>query len=689
MNSINLIFGTHNNQPVGNFDYIIENVYQRAYKPFLSIINNYPDFPVTLHYSGILLQWLEDHHPEFIMLLVELTKKKQVELLGGGFYEPVLSMIPNPDKIGQIENLTTFLRQRFGRRPRGFWVTERVWEPSHAFTLSTSGMEYVFLDDIHIKSAGVEDSDLYFSFLTEDQGKTLSVFPLSKSLRYIIPYREPHEVISFLKNIATAEGDRIVTIIDDGEKFGEWKGSYERCYSGGWMKEFIDLINENRDWIHPVHPGAYLKEHGCRDKLYFPCMLYDEMLDWVLAPSMTKKLSDLRRKIAMKTGENGFLPGGLFKSFLTKYPESNFMYSKMMYVNILVNQMGGDKYGKKAAKEEMWKGQCNHAYWHGTSGGIYFNHLRKGIYRSLIDAEKLTREKGMFLPSIFCIDFDMDGKDEYIYQGIEYNGYIHSKGGSLFEFDYLPCSWNYLDTMSRYVEYYHTYIEKENGYDTYLRKAFIDHFFAENTDSRSFQKMKYDELGDFVDRRYKAVSIDRDRFELSLEREGRVKIRESELPVRVEKTYSFAQKYITVRYRIANRSNESLDVSFGVEINLALSSPREEDQEIFVSENNTKTANSDTLSELENCKHITINDKNNNVKISIESDLAFSLWSMTIETLSQSIDSLERIYQGTCFVLLFSLYLSADTVWENSIKLCIDELGSSPNLPFDLAQDRQ
>jgi hypothetical protein len=674
MKSINLIFGTHNNQPVGNFDYIIENVYQRAYKPFLSIINNYTDFPVTLHYSGILLQWLEEHHPEFIMLLVEMTKNKQVELLGGGFYEPVLSMIPNPDKIGQIEHLTTFLRQRFGRRPRGFWVTERVWEPSHAFTLSASGIEYIFLDDIHIKSGGVEDNDLYYSFLTEDQGKTISVFPLSKSLRYIIPYREPEDVISFLKNIATEEGDRIVTIIDDGEKFGEWKGSYERCYIQGWMKRFIELISENSDWIKPMHPGKYLAEHGCRDKLYFPCMLYDEMLDWALSPSKTKKLSDLRRKIAIKTGENGFLPGGLFKSFLYKYPESNLMYSKMMYVNILVNQMGGDKYKKKAAREEMWKGQCNHAYWHGTSGGIYFNHLRKGIYRSLIDAEKLTRDKGMFLPSIFCIDFDMDGKDEYIYQGMSYNGYIHSKGGMLFELDYLPCSWNYLDTLSRYVEYYHNYVEKENGYDTYMRKAFIDHFIVAGTDRHAFQKMKFEELGDFVDHEYKTVTIDRDKFELSLGRDGHVKILNSNLPVRIEKTYSFAQKDMTVGYRITNYSKECIDCMFGVEINLALQSAGEEDQETIVLSNNGETVLSSSLFELDNCRNVIINDKSNEVRISIESRTMFSLWTMPIETLSQSIDALERIYQGSCFVLLFPLSLTGDSIWENSINMSIGEM---------------
>jgi 4-alpha-glucanotransferase len=674
MKSVNIIFGTHNNQPIGNFDYIIEDVYQRAYKPFLSIINKYPEFKVALHYSGYLLQWLEENHPEFQMLLEEMVKSKQVELLGGGFYEPVLSMIPNPDKIGQIEHLTTFLRQRFGKRPRGFWVTERVWEPSHAFTISASGMEYIFLDDIHIKSGGVDESEIYYPYLTEDQGKTISVYPLSKSLRYIIPYREPEDVVSFLRNIATEEGDRVVTIIDDGEKYGEWKGSHDRCYQQGWMKRFIELIIENKDWIKTVHPGKFLAEHGCRDKIYMPCMLYDEMMDWVLSPSKTKKLTELRRKIAMKSGEDGFLPGGTFKGFLHKYGEANLMYSKMMYVNILVNQMGGDKSRKKAARIEMWKGQCNHAYWHGSSGGIYFYHLRKGIYRSLIESEKLTRDMSVFLPSVFCIDFDMDGKDEYIYQGMIYNGYVHAAGGILFELDYLEGSWNYLDTLSRYVEYYHSYIEKENGYDWYMRKAFIDHFFDPATESSSFFKIKYEELGDFIDKPYELSSLDREKFELVMTRNGNLKSGDTKLGLTVEKKYTFLEEKIEVAYKITNTSGSHIDSTFGVELNFALASAKEEDVEIKVASGDGEyilPASQFTAGE---CSGFSIDDIRNNVKISIASVQCAVLWSSITETFSQSIDALERIYQGSCFMLCHVLSLAPGEIWENTLTLQLHKL---------------
>jgi hypothetical protein len=663
MKTIKIIFGTHNSQPVGNFDSVIEGVYQRAYKPFLCILNKHPEFPVTLHYSGALFEWLEEKHPEFLMLLDEMVKRKQVELLGGGYYEPVLSMIPNADKLGQIEHLTTFIRSRFGKRPRGTWVTERVWEPNYASILKNSGIDYFFLDDIHFKAAGVDDDDLFYPYLTEDHGKIITVFSISKPLRYIIPYKEPIDVINYIKSLANEEGNRVVTIIDDGEKFGEWKGTYDRCYKVNWLSKFIELSMGSADCIIPIHPAKYLKMHACREKIYFPSMLYDEMMSWVLSPSRMQKLTEIRRKMSIKSDENGFLPAGLFKGFFCKYPESNLMYAKMMYVNINVNQIRNDKYKKKAAKTELWKGQCNHAYWHGKFGGIYLNHLRKEVYRSLIEAELLTRDKGIFLPSIISADFDMDGLNEYLYQGHKLNAYVHSKGGILFELDYLPRCWNYLDSFSRYIEYYHGYVERENGYDWYMRKAFIDHVFAPKTTNHSFKKMEYIELGDFINNTYECIAIDKENFELTLKRDGIVRMRGKLIPLRIEKKYIFKTTCIDVQYTLTNISDQAYDLFFGIEINLAFSYNNPDDFSISVIKNKKPIPLENGDFEVERIESIIIDDLHNNAIITLSSQKEFSLFSHPVETISQSIDTLDKIYQSTCFVTIWNISLTPFDTW--------------------------
>ena len=34
-----LTFGLHAHQPVGNFDYVIEDAYQKSYRPFLEVLH--------------------------------------------------------------------------------------------------------------------------------------------------------------------------------------------------------------------------------------------------------------------------------------------------------------------------------------------------------------------------------------------------------------------------------------------------------------------------------------------------------------------------------------------------------------------------------------------------------------------------------------------------------------------------
>ena len=39
-------------------------------------------------------EWFELRHPEFLESLRELVERGQVEMVGGGFYEPIMTMLP-------------------------------------------------------------------------------------------------------------------------------------------------------------------------------------------------------------------------------------------------------------------------------------------------------------------------------------------------------------------------------------------------------------------------------------------------------------------------------------------------------------------------------------------------------------------------------------------------------------------
>jgi len=91
----------HAHQPVGNFEDVIEECCQNAYLPFVQMLEKHPAIRVGLHYSGSLLTWIEKNHPEYFVQVRRLVQRGQVEMVGGGFYEPILPVIPPQDQVNR------------------------------------------------------------------------------------------------------------------------------------------------------------------------------------------------------------------------------------------------------------------------------------------------------------------------------------------------------------------------------------------------------------------------------------------------------------------------------------------------------------------------------------------------------------------------------------------------------------
>ncbi|MBC8145271.1 MAG: alpha-amylase, partial [bacterium] len=257
---VSLILAFHNHQPVGNFDWVIEDAYATSYLPLMTMLSEYPDIRFGQHYTGILLDWFAKNHPDFLELIGRGVRDGRVELVSGGYYEPVLAMLPERDRQAQITRLNRRIERDFGAHPRGMWLAERVWEPSLPATLNDAGLAYTFLDDTHFKHAGLVESELTGYFLTEDQGQPLAVLPIDKRLRYTMPFEPPETTIEYLHSLHHKGHDRLVVFADDGEKFGTWPGTFESVYAGGWLRRFCELLKANADWIRTLRPNDALTQ---------------------------------------------------------------------------------------------------------------------------------------------------------------------------------------------------------------------------------------------------------------------------------------------------------------------------------------------------------------------------------------------------------------------------------------------
>ena len=218
-------FLIHAHQPAGNFEDVFERCYQHAYLPFVQHLEKHTLIRAALHFSGPLLTWIQQHHPEYFELLRSLAKRKQVEMVGGGFYEPILAVIPAEDQREQIERLAAYLGEHFGERPSGAWLAERVWEPQLPSVLAAAQVNYTLVDDFHFLAAGFEPSELFGAYLAEDRGKAVRVFAGQKALRYLVPFGKVEEVIQYLREAAMTHPGGVADPVAHGCAVSTWKNS--------------------------------------------------------------------------------------------------------------------------------------------------------------------------------------------------------------------------------------------------------------------------------------------------------------------------------------------------------------------------------------------------------------------------------------------------------------------------------
>jgi 4-alpha-glucanotransferase len=412
---ISLALALHNHQPVGNFGWVFAEVFEHAYEPMIDALERHPGVRLSLHYTGPLLEWLIAERPETMDRLRALIARDQIEILGGGLYEPVLASLPERDRIGQLRGMGDELEREFGRRPRGAWLAERVWEPDLPTSLVSAGYEWTILDDAHFRAAAIREEDLWGPYTTEDQGHLLRVFGTEQGLRYRIPFREVEEVIDYLRAQATDPGDRVGMMGDDGEKFGGWPTTWDHCWGKGrWIERFFEALEVNGDWLTTTTPSAWLAEHPPIGRVYVPTGSYAEMGEWALPWDESLVFSEvLHRAQTERLPEARWLRGAFWRNFQVRYREINDLHKRMLRVSDAVAAMP-DGPARERALGHLYRGQSNDCYWHGLFGGIYISHMRLATHEHLIAAEDLAETATGTLQHAQASDLDMDGVDEVL-----------------------------------------------------------------------------------------------------------------------------------------------------------------------------------------------------------------------------------------------------------------------------------
>src|SRR5881392_509290 len=464
----------HAHQPCGNLEHVLEKAYASSYLPFIEHLEKHPKVHLGLHYSGPLLTWIEQHRPEYFARLKKLVQSGQVELVGGGFYEPMLISASPEDPDAEITPLAAYLEKHFGKPPSGAWLAERVWEPQLPSALAAANVAYTLVDDMHFLAAGFEPEELFGAYIAEDRGKSVWLYPGQKALRYLVPFGKVEDVLTYLRDAASVHPGGVAAMGDDMEKFGVWPGTHEHCYQDGWLSDFFAGLEKNSDWLNVCTPGEYLASHSPLGRADLPTASYTEMMEWVLPTRVRQRYHTVLQEFAARPEVLAFLSGGSWRGFLRKYSESNLLHKNMLRVSARIAATPApacDQREKQAAelaeaRDLLLRAQCNDAYWHGIFGGIYAPHLRTDPARNLIRAEAIADRltPGASAPRVEMLDYDADGANELLFTSPEFQALLKpSDGGTIAALDFRPAAATLVNSILRRPEAYHTRLREAPG----------------------------------------------------------------------------------------------------------------------------------------------------------------------------------------------------------------------------------
>ncbi len=520
----------------------LEKKFQTVYKPLAKFLYSHQSFPFSISLNGELVQFMKKKKNELITIYKELVDRKQLEILGGAYYDAVLPLLFNADRNGQIDLLTSEIRQSIGKRPRGMTIIADAWDSSLVNSISTCGIEYVILDNPILK----EYRDSYLPLIMSDLGKTVEIFPYYPEF---IPLAdtEPSDFISLISKCVSRaqkksqyiqmEPNRVIVISMEIEQIMP-------LIEAKWFDKLADYLNLSDNKVILSTPSAYRKEEVVKLPAYISCGISEGLFS---IDEIYGLKSQNRNKI-----------NSSFYNYLEQYSGGASLYRKILYTSNLVNQYKSDKIRKKTARDKLWLAQKGDAIiW--NCNDIQRNLSKRQIsYKYLVEIEKILTDDSSFRESITNFDYDGDGLKEYVCRMKNFFSYISLISGAMMELEVLKGGGNYVDNLTRKEPW-------DGQTDKYRRGIFVDHVFSEEQFQNYISGLP---AGDGIFSRIQYTEAKYSQAHKEVQLTASAVALETKQNIFLKKKYIISTDGLYVQYILRNDSDKTLKMKFAVESNL-------------------------------------------------------------------------------------------------------------------------
>jgi len=372
--SLRLSLSLNFHLPPGTSDDEFRICVEGALMPCLRLMESSDFWYCSIHISGLLLEWLEQHRPAALSRLRILVETERVEILGGALYQPILAGIPAADRIGQIELCAHRIDEVFCCESRGMLLAQDVWDESLPQDIFDAGLQYVILNEAHFVSVGKEENFRTGCYAAESAGRTIALLPSCNALLSLPATVTPAEFLDQLRPhdhedrsiILPIEGSLLIS----SDEFGA------EISAINWLTEFLKLLSDSRSWLQTSTPS--------------------QLLDNQSPAGSFSPLAGIPRTVVTPGTDTPVTEIVSWRNLRYQWQESLDMYSRMIEVSrqlarICSSDILLDTHRQtvETARRHLYRGQCHNAYWSDSGSGLFCPRLRDAVYHELITAENL------------------------------------------------------------------------------------------------------------------------------------------------------------------------------------------------------------------------------------------------------------------------------------------------------------
>ena len=383
------IFGVYSHYSQGTADDDFKSLVNLQLKPLLTLAFNNPDFRFVMRLSVSLVQWIDKNCTEINMLIGNLCRRGQLELLSSSFYDSIIQLCPPNERSSQLEKTNTFFRREYLKRPHGLWCIGQVFSSSLLNIAHLSSLDYFILSSFN-QLAGLSVTSKPFRMNEFD--KETVVFPsdakISEAVAGLSKHGDSESFCEEVINAVKSMNSPVNTIMMNLDQM-------LRCPdSSDVFSSIIKIIHKKT-----VLPYEFLSEHEITNRFYIPDGIYG---------------------YDFKAGKNLTINQNILST-----PVLNRFYCCLNMLREASRSFKKNSDDKKTADSLIMRA---------SSGLIYIpdnyknNELFTAHSRALCELEAFIASQG-FLP--YISDTANDGNVEFISQNKNYICYLSTYGAQI------------------------------------------------------------------------------------------------------------------------------------------------------------------------------------------------------------------------------------------------------------------